>query len=271
MDTAEFALFYDKQPDYEAFRNDPRKLDDYKVQVDWKVRNLAKLIPDNLEFNNILEVGCALGILLNRISDCLNIRTRKGIDISGENIKTAETLSPGCSFFRGTLDEFILEQTRQQNNQKFDLVLLSDIVEHVPDDLEFLNQVRQISSYVLLNLPLEKSFRTRNRKYGENDPSGHLRCYDRNSAVHLIESAGFSIVKAFTSTSTSDRVYFKVYKKNRNFRINSKPFFLKTFWILFYLVEDNFKLLNGKLTEKIYGTNYFALLKNNDSADKPQF
>jgi SAM-dependent methyltransferase len=262
MDNTEFALFYDKQPDYTAFRNDPGKQDDYKILVDWKVRTLTRLIPDDLIFGNILEVGCAFGVLLNNIADRLKINTRIGIDISGENIKTAQSHYPECSFFRGTIEEFVLGRPPLLKDQRFDLIVLSDIVEHVPDDLGFLNQISKISSYVLLNLPLEKSFKTRNRNYGESDPSGHLRCYDKNLAKQLVRSAGFKIVKDFTLIATSDKMFFDVYRKNRTVRINAKPFYLKFFWSLFYMFEDRFKLMNRKLTEKIYGTNYFAFLRS---------
>ena len=94
MDDADFAVFYDNQPDYIAFRNDKEKQKEYKTLVDWKVRKLTGVIPDNHKFGNILEVGCAFGVLLNNIADSLKIDARTGIDISGENIKTARSLYP---------------------------------------------------------------------------------------------------------------------------------------------------------------------------------
>src|SRR5512136_1392516 len=107
MTDPDLSLFYDKQPDYVAFRNDEEKQKDYRIMVDWKVRNLTSLIPHSLKFGEIIEVGCAFGVLLNDVADRLHIDSRIGIDISPENIKTARSLFPQCNFFAGTLDDYM--------------------------------------------------------------------------------------------------------------------------------------------------------------------
>ena len=258
----DFEKFYNEQPEYVAFRNDKVKQDEYKIAVDWKVRKLSQLVPGDFKANNILEVGCAFGVLLNILADLFQIKTRYGIDISSENIKVAKDLYSGCNFIQGTVEEFISIVPPEIENDRFDLVVLSDIVEHIPDDQGFLKSVSKISSYVLLNLPLEKSFKTRNRKYGEQDPSGHLRCYDKDIAVRLVERAGFEVEKSFTAIALYDKKFYEIYRKNRKQRIDSKPLPLRLFWSLFYFVEDRIKLSSEKLSEKISGTNYFALLRS---------
>ena len=262
MDNTFFASFYDKQSDYAEFRNDPVKREEYAIQVDWKVRKLIQLIPSDFVVKNILEVGCAFGVLLNNIADRLHIKTRIGIDIAGNNIEVAKNLYPGCNFFRGTLEEYINFVPDKIQNRRFDIIVLSDIVEHIPDDLGFLKLVSNMSSYVVLNLPLEKSFKTRNRQYGEHDPSGHLRSYDKELAVKLLGLSGFEIVTSFTSIAFHDKQFYNIYKKNRAIRVNLKPLALRLFWSVFYFGEDKIKLVSEKLSEKISGTNYFALLKS---------
>jgi predicted TPR repeat methyltransferase len=262
MDNFDFALFYDNQPDYAAFRSDEAKRLDYTLTADWKARNLVRLIPSDIKVKNLLEVGCAFGVLLNMVGEKIHAENFSGIDISRENIKVAQELFPAYSFFNGTLDEFIKNIDPIRSGNKYDIILLSDIVEHIPNDLEFLKKVRDISSYVLLNLPLERSFKNRNRNYGEQDPSGHLRCYDKNMAVRLVNSAGFEIVTSFTSIASSDKQFYEMYKKNRTLRVRKKPFHLRLFWSFFYYSEDKLKMMNRRITERIYGTNYFALLKS---------
>lgn len=258
----DFELFYDKQPDYVAFRNDPGKREDYTITVDWKVRKLIQLIPEGFKVENILEVGCAFGVLLNNIADRLHLKAKTGIDISGNNIEAAKNLFPGCKFFHGTLEEFIKIIPDEIQNHRYDLIVLSDIVEHIPDDLGFMEMVKKTSSYVLLNLPLEKSFNTRNRQYGEQDPSGHLRCYDEEDARRLVTTAGFVVIASFTAIGFFDKSFYEMYKKNRTKRVQSKPLPQRLFWSLFYYAEDKVKLLNEGFTGKIIGTNYFALLKS---------
>ncbi|HLP71961.1 MAG TPA: methyltransferase domain-containing protein [Bacteroidales bacterium] len=258
----DFASFYDKQPDYVSFRNDPSRRRDYEILSDWKVRKLVQLVPEGLRFDNVLEVGCAFGVLLNNIAGRLGIKDRTGVDISAKNIEVARDLFPECTFFAGTLEEFISKQPDGPGKKRFDLVVLSDIIEHLPDDLGFLKTVQNYCSFVLLNLPLEKSLSTRNRNYGEEDPSGHLRCYDNDDAVRLVTEAGYTIVKDYTSTAFFDEQFYGVYKKNRDARIGKKTLPKKAFWTLFYFLQDKLKSVSRGLTDKIYGTNYFALLKS---------
>jgi hypothetical protein len=262
MNDADFAVFYDNQPDYVAFRNDKEKQKEYRTLVDWKVRKLIGIIPDNIKFSNILEVGCAFGVLLNNIADRLQVDSRTGIDISDENIKTAGTLYPGCGFFKGTLEDYVKKKSYILKNHRHDLIVLSDIIEHIPDDLEFLKLVRKVSEYVVVNLPLEKSFKNRNRKYGIEDPSGHLRCYDKKLAKKLFMDAGFLMVRDQTLIATSDPEFSKIYKKNRKIRVMSKPLVLRIFWSCFYAVEDKFKQISKRVSAKIYGTNYFVFLRS---------
>jgi ubiquinone/menaquinone biosynthesis C-methylase UbiE len=262
MNDFDFAVFYDKQPDYVSFRNDKEKQKEYKTLVDWKVRKLTGIIPVNLKFSNILEVGCAFGVLLNSIADRLHIDSRTGIDISGENIKTAGNLYPGCVFFKGTLEDYVKENSYVLKNHRHDLIVLSDIIEHIPDDLEFLKLVRKVSEYVVVNLPLEKSFKNRNRNYGIEDPSGHLRCYDKKLAKKLFSDAGFLMIRNQTSIATSDSEFSRIYKKNRKIRVMSKPLVFRIFWTCFYVFEDKFKLISKRITSRIYGTNYFVFLRS---------
>lgn len=264
MNNTDFVQFYDKQPEYAAFRSDIHKREYYDVASDWKVRELVKLVPVNMVFNNVLEVGCAFGVLLNNISDRLNIKTRTGVDISGENIKSAKKDWPECNFFHGTVEEFIRDIEPNIQDSRFDLIVLSDIVEHIPDDIGFMKTIRGISSYVLLNLPLEKSISTRKRIYDENDPSGHLHCYDKELAINLINRAGFNILNSYSSIAFFDRQFYLAYRRNRKERISRKPIHLKIFWNIFYFIQDRLKLASKTLYQRMYGINYFALLKSSD-------
>jgi SAM-dependent methyltransferase len=259
----DFKKFYDEQPDYDSFRNDPRKREYYEAASDWKVRNLVSLVPGDKSFATILEVGCAFGILLNNLAGRLKIGSVTGVDISSENISTAVSMWPRCSLFRGTLTEFM--NSRASNAGKFDLVVLSDIVEHIPDDLNFMIEAGKAGSYILLNLPLEKSFSTRNRNYGETDPSGHLRSYDRQLAEKLIKNAGLETISAFTSIAFFDKDFYKAYSKNRSVRLNKKPFPLRVFWKSFYFFHDRLRLSSEKISARIWGSNYFALLRSSSS------
>ena len=111
--------------------------------------------------------------------------------------------------------------------------------------------VQNLTSYVLINLPLEKSFNTRNRQYGEQDPSGHLRCYDEEDARLLVTNAGFEVISSFTSLGFFDKSFYEMYTKNRGKRVRLKPLPQRLFWSVFYFAEDRLKLINEKFKMKI--------------------
>ncbi len=256
-----FAEFYNNQKDYKQFRMNIEKQKEYQIWVNWKVDNLINVIPDNVHFSNVLEIGCAFGLLLNSISEKLKISDMYGIDISSENIKLAKKLFPHMNLFTGTLNQKISEILTYLKTKKFDMVILSDILEHVPDDLKLLKQVSQISKYVLINLPLEKCFVTRNRIYGENDPSGHLRKYDEEDGLNLIKKAGFKIINKRVEIALTNHEGYKVWKKEQNIRISQKSFIKKIFWKNFYKFQDILLFHFPAIYQRIYGANLLCFME----------
>jgi hypothetical protein len=262
MDSFDFKKFYETQNDYEGFRSDPAKREEYSVAVHWKVKNLCSLVPPSLSFGSVVEVGCAMGILLNEVAGSLKIDKRTGVDIASENIKLASSLFPNSNFYNGTLDDFIISQNLPEGQKVSDLVILSDIVEHIPDDREFMRSVAGITKYVLFNFPLEKCWRNRNRKYGTEDPSGHLRNYDKDDADYLAVSSGFDIVKSFTVNAHTDPDHFRIFRAKRSERVRSKPLPKRAFWSVYYSIEDLILKVSPAQYSAIYGSNYFALLRS---------
>jgi predicted TPR repeat methyltransferase len=262
MDSFDFKGFYESQHDYAGFRNDPEKREEYSVAVNWKVRNLCSLVPPGITFENVTEVGCAMGILLNKVADTLRIENRTGVDIASENIRLATELFPASLFFNGTLEDYIAKYGSDENRKIADLVILSDIVEHIPDDKEFMRKVSGMSKYVLFNLPLEKCYRNRNRKYGTDDPSGHLRNYDKDDADYLAGSSGFDIIKSFTVNAHTDSDHFRLFRAKRKQRIKAKPLLKRIFWSGYYFAEDMLLSVSPVIYSEIYGSNYFALLRS---------
>lgn len=154
--------------------------------IEWKIPHLMEIIPHNYHPSSVGEIGCFAGHLIGNIS----INGRKdfkacGYDINPNAVDFARSLYPKVSFF---------SQDCFSSGDFFDLLILSDIVEHIENDEAFLKQCHSVSKFVLLNLPLEKSIASRNRKYGFDDPSGHLRAYGIKDAESLIERSGYRII-----------------------------------------------------------------------------
>jgi SAM-dependent methyltransferase len=257
----DFEKYYDEQKDYAQFRNNPEKRKEYEIWVQWKVKSLLKTIPDDLKFENIIEIGCAFGVLLKEISTHLKIKSVFGLDISSQNISLGKSLYPDICFIQGTLENTNLLKYLEDKSH-FEVIILSDIVEHIPDDHDFFKRVSKIGKYVLLNLPLEKSFITRNRKYGETDSSGHLRCYDEKLAMDLINNNNFKIRNKFIENFFKDPVPFSLYIKEQKARVRKKTFLKKTFWSLIYPIHNYVFRKVEILPKKIYGSNLFCFLES---------
>jgi predicted TPR repeat methyltransferase len=196
---------YNEHADYIALRDKTGKVwDKYKDDVlHYKIKHAYKLVRDK-RYSSILEVGCATGFILHNFPGP-KTTWRCGIDISSENITSARREYPTISFFAGTLAEF----RRQHARGRFDLVLLSDIVEHVEDDIGLLRACGSIGKYVLLNLPLEKVEEYSNRNYGMEDKEGHLRAYSKEDAFKMFAEAGLRVVRFLEAQYVREPVFRK--------------------------------------------------------------
>jgi len=256
----DFEKFYNDQKDYLSFRTDEAKRKEYEIGVDWKIDMLTRALPEDIKFKSILEVGCAFGVVLDKFTKKIKIKDATGLDIATENIKFAKEMFPELAFYSGTIENTFLDKQGLPLKQ-FDLVLLSDIVEHVPDELGFMKNVSKLSRYVLLNLPLEKSFSNRNRNYGIHDRSGHLKAYDPRDARSLIDRAGFKIVKSIYVNSLESKELFKQYKDAQRARLAKKSMLKRVFWFVIYNSLETLYTISPRFLYKMNGLNLFCLLE----------
>lgn len=154
--------------------------------LEWKIPNLALVIPPSFYAQKVAEVGCFNGHLISNIAINGNQNfLRYGYDANKSAIDCGTKLYKNVTF--SSQDIFEVQE-------KFDLLILSDIIEHIENDQSFLRNCSQLSKNILINLPLEKCLANINRQYGYNDPSGHLRSYSLNSALNLIHQSGLRVV-----------------------------------------------------------------------------
>ncbi len=183
----DFSALYDDHPDYVARRlggSFEQAQIDIEVRL-FKLPQLLRLLPDRHALGSVLEIGCATGELLAAWP--LRAGARKvGIDISAANVDVARARFPQIEFRCGDF--------RVLPPERFDAVILSDVLEHVPDDTAFLRDAAARGAVVLLNLPLEDNWLNRTRRYGPDDVSGHLRRYTRDDGLALLERAGLEVI-----------------------------------------------------------------------------
>jgi 2-polyprenyl-3-methyl-5-hydroxy-6-metoxy-1,4-benzoquinol methylase len=187
MREVDFSALYDGHPEYVARRAAGSMA---QAQVDLEVRlfklpGLMGVLPTGRPLRRVLEIGCATGELIAAVPVEEGGR-RLGIDISPENVAAARARFPEVEFRAGDF--------RAAGLGGFDAVILSDVLEHVPDDVGFLRDAASLGEIVLVNLPLEDNWLNDRRRYGPDDASGHLRRYSIAQGLALFERAGLELL-----------------------------------------------------------------------------
>jgi SAM-dependent methyltransferase len=184
----DFEKLYDIHAEYSA-RRIKGSLEQEKIAIEvtkFKIPNLVSLLPSNYSPQRVIEIGCATGELIAEFPIEPGGH-RIGVDISSSNILSARERFPEVEFYAGNFTDLALAE--------FDCVILSDILEHVENDVGFLAEASCLGRYVLVNLPLEDNWFNWNRNYGVNDDSGHLRKYSLEQGLDLLKHAGLDVIK----------------------------------------------------------------------------
>jgi len=124
---------YYEQFDWSSFQHD---------EVDFRV--FRSFIPKNVQ--SIIDVGCGNGTITNRLGEEFNI---VGVDRSVEALKLVKTEK-----ILSSCDEIPVE------NESFDLVFSSELLEHLNDDIYYktISEFKRISKeYILISTPFDES------------------------------------------------------------------------------------------------------------------
>ncbi|AKG22716.1 glycosyltransferase [Calothrix sp. 336/3] len=120
--------------------------EEYQIQL---LADILSLIPQDTQ--SILDVGCGNGLITNALPDSIHI---VGVDSSEEALKSVTKES-----YVGSITNLPFP------DNSFDLVMATDVIEHLVDDIYFKSiseLFRVASKYVLISVPhaeqLEKSF-----------------------------------------------------------------------------------------------------------------
>lgn len=166
----------------------------------WKSRKIIEVIPDHI-LNTlpgsvcIVDVGCGAGEILKRTSEFLKIRGQRveshGYDISHQAISRARRYFPRGIFHQ---EEFSRDSLKRQNHP-IDILLMIDILEHLPHPEKLLMETAAASRYAVCHIPLEQNLEVRLRglRARFKKTVGHLHFYTKESAAALLENNGFRI------------------------------------------------------------------------------
>jgi SAM-dependent methyltransferase len=148
---------------------------------------LTKLANDAIErAHSAAEIGCGNGLLQKEIEDRYD-KPVVGFDLNELALrKNVSRLSP--------LYCYDIHQRNSEFQNRFDLLLLCDVLEHITNESEFLQSVKfhlAHSGVLVVNVPaLQVLFSDYDRA------AGHVRRYSLKQLVKVAEENGFRVRKA---------------------------------------------------------------------------
>ena len=133
------------------------------------------------KINNALDIGASAGVFLNAIKESYQC------DVSGVepgNMYRQYAIEYGIRMFSS------LEEMKASNCAPFTLVSLMHVLEHFPEPLEMLKDVREqlitTDGFLLIEVP--------NFYAHDSYELAHLACYTRNSLRQMIKQAGYKLL-----------------------------------------------------------------------------
>jgi SAM-dependent methyltransferase len=129
----------------------------------WKVSKLLPFIDTFIKHNtngeiSILDVGGGAGLILKALTEYIEQKTCVKVkmysaDLSGYMLKIQRQQNVSiCGLLKSDV------QSMPFLDKQFDLVLMVDVIEHIPKPEFALKELKRISRYVLFNVPLENNF-----------------------------------------------------------------------------------------------------------------
>lgn len=132
----------------------------------------------------VLDVGVGKGLLLNGLRGCEKL----GVDIAPEYLRYIKE-GNGIEVMAAVAEHLPFKA------QAFDVIFLTDILEHVLDVADVLYQARETLRYdgkVMIRVPDDEDL----RKYGEGKYDfAHLRSFDRKSLSYILRRCGFKVMR----------------------------------------------------------------------------
>ncbi len=172
----------------------------HKEDSPWKVSKIIPLIDRFInraskDEINLLDVGGGAGVILNIIASYIekkhNIKVNKyALDVSPGMLEVQKKVNP-------KLKKILNEDIRKTslNNKEIDLTMMIDILEHVPNPTKALEEIKRISKFAILKVPLEDnlSFKTidflRKGKVRQKlvESIGHINTYNLDSLTYQVQ------------------------------------------------------------------------------------
>jgi 2-polyprenyl-3-methyl-5-hydroxy-6-metoxy-1,4-benzoquinol methylase len=165
---------------------DPQRKCICTKKLDWRFKMFFKHMP--LKKGKILDIGCGCGSFL--LAAQKKGYTVWGIDMDNRMIEI------GKKWGVKNILVASFEQYYKTTKQKFDIITLFDVLEHIENPNVFLVQIKELlypNGYIVITVPNSKRPILTKREDWDYPPR-HLTRWTKKSLINFLESYGFIIL-----------------------------------------------------------------------------
>jgi trans-aconitate methyltransferase len=139
--------------------------------------------------NQVLEVGCGQGALLKKLELELPAAVVHGADVSPKSLEKSRALGIRAELFQLDLSALDFEASHAERFSRFDLVICSEVLEHLADDRRALERIMLLlapGGQLIVTVPSGQKTRF-------DSAIGHVRHYTRRGLAHRLREGGFEV------------------------------------------------------------------------------
>ena len=186
-----------------------------------KVDNIVSLCK-GVPHKTVIEIGAGEGSVLKRMSEVNFGQELYGLEISPSGAETIRNKGierlVECAVYDGYQIPY--------EDDRFDLAILSHVIEHVEQPRRLLFEAMRIAKHVFIEVPLEDTARLPQDYVF--DKVGHINFYSPKTIRRLLQTSNFKVLNQIVvNPSKSVHTYHKGKKGLVNYHI--KQFMLKLF------------------------------------------
>ena len=113
-----------------------------------RIMNYHKFFVDNIsESDTVLDIGCGNGALAYDVA--MKAKKVVGIDLSEKNISISKN-----KFSRENIEYIHGNALTDLPNEQFDVIILSNVLEHIDKRVEFLTSLKNLAPKFLIRVPM---------------------------------------------------------------------------------------------------------------------
>lgn len=221
--------------------------DHYREGANILTDALVSLIPKDHYFNNIVDLGCGSGVMVSEITKRLKIEDITVVDFSDVMLQHAKNELKSVKSVSTVKHD--INSDIPLESKSFELCLSSNVIEHVKDPDQHINECLRLGKHLLLAIPIEEY---RAEKYS----GGHINFFESEKmCMNFLDQFDLKIINYSVKWVPLNYLYWKRdnEKIHQTILRNAKKigaYFHKTQrWMVFFVSTEGLQKKREKMNK----------------------